>query len=68
MLIENRYYIQITLDGRTISVLTSQIWIYSTKRILCKIEELDISDCQKVFKEVLKIFKLSPSIIRGSRG
>lgn len=65
---ENRYYIPITLNGRKVSALISQVRVFSSDRILCKIAELDLRDYEKVLEKVLDILKLSPSITRGSRG
>ena len=65
---DNFYYLPITLQGETVSVLISQIRVFSSKRMWNKIGELDSKDHEKVlqyFRE--KIFlPLSPK--RKSRG
>ena len=45
---DNPYYFKITLKGHVVSVLISQVRVYSSKRIWNKIGELDSNDYDKV--------------------
>ncbi len=64
----NKYYLNISLNNRNISILLSQIRAFSSKRIENKLGELDNQDLEKVIEKVQEIFVLPPSISRGSRG
>lgn len=63
----NRYYLSVTLQGKIVSVLISQIRAFSSKRIWNKLGELDSSDYHKVQIQISKLF-LSPSPKGESRG
>ncbi|MCD4811715.1 type II toxin-antitoxin system PemK/MazF family toxin [bacterium] len=57
----NQYHIPITVKNKTISALTSQIRVFSTKRMLYKHTELDERDYTKVIESIRDIIKLPPS-------
>lgn len=57
---DNRYYINISLKGRTVSAMVSQIRTFSSKRILYKLGELDSEDFMKVVNNVRILLPLSP--------
>lgn len=57
---KNDYYVPVTLQGKTVSILTSQIRTFSSKRIWNKLGELDPVDFRKIQKHILELFYLSP--------
>ena len=65
---DNRYYIPVTVKGKTVSVLISQIRVFSAKRIQDKLAELDKGDFERVKNEVVKMISFSPLPKQGSRG
>ena len=65
---DNRYYTQVTVQDETVSVLISQIRVFSAKRIQDKLAELDRGDFKKVQDEVVKMITFSPLPKQRSRG
>jgi len=65
---DNRYYVQVTVKNKTVSVLISQIRVFSAKRIQDKLAELDEADFVKLRKEVTKMINFSPLPKQRSRG
>lgn len=66
---ENQYYFPITVKGETVSVLLSQIKVFSALRIQDKLAELDEKDYNKtllVLRE--KLFSPPPRCRGRSRG
>lgn len=61
----NQYYIQVTVKGKNVSVLSSQIRVLSSKRMWNKLAELDQNDFNKVVREVSKFFLPSSPKRRG---
>ena len=57
----NQSHIPITVNNKTISALTSQIRIFSTKRNIYKHAELDEKDYMKVIENIRDIIRLPPS-------
>ena len=55
---ENKYYVPVSVGGKTVSVLTSQMRVFSSKRILNKLSELDEGDFFRVLEEIQKFFVL----------
>jgi len=53
---DNKYYVKVTVKGEVVSVLTSQIRVFSAKRFWNKIVELDEGDFAKVQEELKKFF------------
>jgi mRNA interferase MazF len=45
---ENKYYFKVTLQGKTVSVLISQLRAFSSKRLWYKLGELDSKDFTRV--------------------
>ena len=58
---DNKYYIPVTVKKNTVSVMTSQIRVFSSKRIWNKLAELDWGDFNRVLEELRKFFVL-PSL------
>jgi mRNA interferase MazF len=65
---DNRYYAQVTVKNHTVSVLISQVRVFSAKRIQDKLAELDKTDFNKVKKEVIEMINFSPLPKQRSRG
>ncbi|MCG2691376.1 type II toxin-antitoxin system PemK/MazF family toxin [Microgenomates group bacterium] len=65
---DNKYYIQVSLKGKNVSVMSSQMRVFSSKRIWNKLAELDEKDFTKVLKEVTKFFVLPSPLYRRGRG
>jgi len=65
---DNRYYIQVSVQDEIVSVLISQIRVFSAKRIQDKLGELDKGDFEKVKDEVVKMITFSPLPKQRSRG
>lgn len=65
---DNPYYKIVTVNSRTVSVLISQIRVFSAKRIQDKLAELDHGDFEKIKEEVVKMISFSLSPKRESRG
>jgi len=55
---DNKYYVPVSVKGQTVSVMTSQIRVFSSKRIWNKLAELDEGDFLRVLEEVKKFFIL----------
>lgn len=64
----NIYYIPVSLRGKIVSVLTSQLRVFSSKRIYNKLSELDSSDYNKIISKVKEMLVLSPLQKKRSRG
>jgi len=58
---DNKYYVPISIKQETVSAMTSQIRVFSSKRIWNKLAELDEKDFIKIVGEVAKFFIL-PSL------
>ncbi len=65
---DNKYYYPVTLEEKTVSVLISQIRVFSSKRIWNKMGELDTKDYKKVMKYLKRIVFLPLSPKGKSRG
>lgn len=65
---DNKYYIQVSIKGKNVSVMSSQMRVFSSKRIWNKLAELDERDFAKVLKEVTKFFVLPSPFYRRGRG
>lgn len=65
---DNPYYLPITLQDKTVSVLISQLRVFSSKRMWNKIGELDSLDYEKVLKYFREKIFLPLSPKRKSRG
>lgn len=64
----NPYYIKVTVNTETVSVLISQLRVFSAKRIEDKLAEIDTNDFRKVKEEVVKMISFSLPLKRESRG
>ncbi len=64
----NRYYIEVTIAERVVSVLISQIRVFSAKRLQDKLAELDTKDFEKVKNEVVKMISFSSLPKQRGRG
>lgn len=58
---DNKYYVPVTVKNNIVSVMTSQIRVFSSKRIWNKLAELDHGDFSKILEELKKFFVL-PSL------
>lgn len=65
---DNKYYVQVSIKGKNVSVMSSQMRVFSSKRIWNKLAELDEKDFAKVLKEVAKFFVLPSPLYRRGRG
>lgn len=65
---DNPYYVQVTVKGKIVSVLISQIRVFSANRIQDKLSEMDSGDFEKVRNEVVKMISFSSPPKRRSRG
>jgi mRNA interferase MazF len=65
---DNPYHLEITLEGKKVSALVSQIRTFSTKRMSNKLGELEREEHTKVLESVRDMLKLPPSDEGGSRG
>ena len=63
---DNKYYLKVTVKGDTVSVLSSQIRVFSSKRMWNKLAELDESDFGVVLAEVRNFF--APPALQEGRG
>ena len=63
---ENKYYIKVTVKGDTVSALSSQIRVFSSKRMWNKLAELDEKDINLVLNEVGNFF--APLAVQEGRG
>jgi mRNA interferase MazF len=58
---DNKYYVPVTVKGQTVSVMTSQIRAFSSKRMWNKLAELDEGDFNKILRSLGEFFIL-PSL------
>lgn len=65
---DNPYYVQVSVQEETVSVLISQIRVFSAKRMQDKLAELDKGELEKVKNEVIKMISFSPPPKQRSRG
>lgn len=65
---DNKYYIPVTIKKETVSVMTSQLRVFSSKRIWNKLAELDEGDFFRILEEVSKFFVLPFPQKREGRG
>lgn len=65
---DNPYYKVVTVNGRLVSVLISQLRVFSAKRIQDKMAELDKGDFQRIKDEIVRMISFSLSPKRESRG
>jgi hypothetical protein len=65
---DNKYYVPVTVKNETVSVMTSQLRVFSSKRIWNKLSELDEGDFFRVLEEVSKFFVLPFPPKREGRG
>ena len=65
---DNKYYIPVTVKKNTVSVMTSQIRVFSSKRIWNKLAELDCGDFERVLEELKEFFILPSKPKQGGRG
>jgi len=65
---DNKYYIPVSVKKETVSVMTSQLRVFSSKRIWNKLAELDEGDFFRVLEEVGKFFILPFPPKREGRG
>lgn len=59
----NKYYLPVSMQGREVSVLVSQLRVFSSKRIWNKLGELDTTDFMKVVTYLRE--KILPPLARG---
>lgn len=59
---DNKYYIKVDVQQRMVSVLISQIRVFSSRRIEGKLAELDQKDFARIKNEVIKMLNFSPSL------
>jgi mRNA interferase MazF len=64
----NKYYFPVTLQGKKVSILISQLRVFSSKRIWNKIGKLDISDYENVMNYLKEVIFLPLSPKGKSRG
>lgn len=65
---DNKYYVKVTVKGSTVSVMTSQVRVFSSKRIWNKLAELDQSDYLKILESLREFFVLPVLQKRNGRG
>ena len=65
---DNKYYIPVSVRSKSVSVMISQIRVFSTKRMWNKLAELDTGDFNKVLEEISKFFVLPSPPKQGGRG
>lgn len=65
---DNMYYVPVSVKGETVSVMTSQLRVFSSKRIWNKLSEMDEGDFFRVLEEISKFFVLPFSPKREGRG
>lgn len=64
----NKYYVPVTVKGNTVSVMTSQIRVFSSKRILYKLAEIDDGDFKRILVALQEFFVLPDPQMRFGRG
>lgn len=57
---DNKYYIPVSVRSKSVSVMISQIRVFSTKRMWNKLAELDTGDFNKVLEEISKFLFCPP--------
>jgi len=65
---DNKYYFPVTLKEKEVSVLISQLRVFSSKRIWNKMGELDTKDYENVMNYLREIVFLPLSPKGKSRG
>lgn len=65
---ENPYYKTVTVNNQLVSVLISQVRVFSAKRIQDKLAELDKGDFQRIKNEVINMISFSLPPKQESRG
>ena len=65
---ENRYYFPLYTRRGNVSLLLSQVRVFSSKRLIYKMDEIGEETFKSVIERLIRILKLPPSIARGSRG
>jgi mRNA interferase MazF len=65
---DNKYYVPVSVKNETVSVMTSQLRVFSSKRIWNKLSEMDEGDFFRVLEEVSKFFVLPFPQKREGRG
>ena len=65
---DNKYYVPVSVKNETVSVMTSQLRVFSAKRIWNKLSEMDEGDFFRVLEEVSKFFVLPFPQKREGRG
>ena len=55
---DNKYYVKVSVKEKVVSAMTSQIRVFSSKRILYKLAVLDDGDFLKINEEISKFFIL----------
>ncbi|MEK7164287.1 MAG: type II toxin-antitoxin system PemK/MazF family toxin [Patescibacteria group bacterium] len=65
---DNKYYVPVTVKNDIVSVMTSQVRVFSSKRIWNKLAELDHGDYAKILEELKSFFILPSSPKQGGRG
>lgn len=55
---DNKYYVPVSVKQRTVSVMISQLRVFSSKRMWNKLTELDEGDFFRVLEEIEKFFIL----------
>lgn len=65
---DNKYYIPVTVKGTTVSVMISQIRVFSSKRMWNKLAELDEGDYSKILQSLTEFFVLPSLQKQGGRG
>lgn len=63
---DNKYYIKVTVKGDVVSVLTSQLRVFSSKRMWNKLAELDKNDFNVVLTGIKGFF--APPALQEGRG
>lgn len=65
---DNIYYVPVSVKGETVSVMTSQLRVFSSKRIWNKLSEMDEGDFFRVLEAISKFFVLPFPPKREGRG
>jgi len=65
---DNPYYLKVTVGEKVVSVLLSQLRVFSANRIEDKLAEIDTKDFNRVKNEVVNIISFSLPQKRKSRG
>lgn len=65
---DNKYYVPVSIKKETVSVMISQLRVFSAKRIWNKLSEMDEGDFFRVLEETSKFFVLPFPQKREGRG